>query len=343
MTSVILIIDGKPVDLPGDKAWSLTVSNKPDAVTPAPEQDLAAAIAAAKPGDTVYVGGRYKSKSITVTTPGLKIKPVAPTHIEFDPQGQKDAALFVLDKAKGFEVEDITVSGPAKSDAASYVVRCEGAEDVLIERVKTVTSPAGGMGIAFVRGVTRLDVIDCETPATTVYSLYASAPSGMLVNKNITVRRCKWGKSDSHNMRVYGVKDLVIEDCSFKNPDSASGRQCIKVMNGENVSIRSTNFDGTTRFGRDVNDPSSYALKNCVIQDCNFTDWTRVDPTGGNAVTYQRCKVHSNGDNFVFHLFDKVVLENIDAKYQTGTGGRFANSSKLIVAHKDVTFNGKPI
>lgn len=337
--SLTLVINGTVTQLPTDKAWSLSYA--PDAPKPAPMTDLAAAIAAAKPGDRIILDKNiaYNSKAIRVTTPDLTIVGNG-ARISFDPQGAKDAALFVLDKTKGFAVTDITVSGPAKSSAASYVVRCENAEYVFIERVKTVATPDGGMGIVFCRGVTRLDVFGCSTEKTTVYSMYCSAPGGELINRNITVRRCVWGPSESHNMRVYGVKNLVIEESMFNNPRSPSGRQCIKVMNGENVSIKRTDFYGTTRFGRDVNDPSSYSLKNCVIEDCNFTDWTRTDP--GADVLYRNCKINVNSSGFCFHLFDRTSFDGVTATY-TGTGGRFSNSSKHIAAIKDCTFNGKPV
>lgn len=339
--SITLTINGTSQTFPADKPLSVQLAYAPDPQKPSPVADLSTAIAAAKPGDTIYVGGSYKFvKSITVKTPGLTILPVSPTHIEFDPQGAKDAALFVLDKTKGFAVTDITVSGPAKSSAASYVVRCENAEDVFIERVKTVATPDGGMGIVFCRGVTRLDVFGCSTEKTTVYSMYCSAPGGQLINQNITVRRCVWGPSESHNMRVYGVKSLLIDECFMDNLKSASGRQCLKLMSGENVTVKRTEFRGSLRAGRDVNDPQSNTLKNVLFESCTINDWARTDP--GADVRYKDCEISVDNSGFCFHLFDKTSFDGVKATY-TGTGGRFSNSSKHIAAIKNSTFNGKPV
>ena len=353
-TTTQYLLDGKPVDdlsgISGELKIIVTTTITPNVVSPKPTpqppdgivikpaKDIAVAVASAKPGDTIYLSGTYFGvKSIKVTTPGLTITSIAPTLIQFDPQNEKDAALFVLNGVEGFSLSDITVAGRAKEDAASYVVRCEGAKYVNLFKIKTVYRPTGGPGIVFVRGVDGLNVDWCSTEQTTVYSFYASAPGGALINQNINVRNCKWGPSGSHNMRCYGVKNLIIADCEFSNPKSPSGRQCIKVMNGENVAILRTNFYGTTRFGRDVNDPDTYTLKNCVIQDSGFWDWTRVDPTGGNVVTYSKCAFLVTSDSFAFHLFDKTSLENVVVEYP---GGKLSNNPKNIVSMKNVTFNG---
>jgi hypothetical protein len=335
MTNCILIIDGKPVDLPQDKPWTLTISNKPDAATPVPVKDLAAAIAAAKPGDTIYVGGNYKSKSINVTTPGLTILTVSPTHIEFDPQNEKDAALFVL-KAKGFAASDLTVSGPSKSDAATYVARCEGASSVFLGGIKTVASAAGGMGIVFCRGVDGLDVVECETERTTVFSVYASGSTN--INKKIRLIDCKFGQTESHNTRFYGVENLSILSCEMDNSASTSGRQCLKVHSGKNVSVQDCVFKGSIRLGRDVNDNPAYTLANVSIERCKIYDWCRTDP--GATVRFKDCELTVKSSGFVFHLFDATAFSGVKATYP---GGKFANNTQHIVGKVNCTFNGSPI
>lgn len=340
--SLTLTIDGVTTILPTDKPWSIAYA--PDVTPQKPRvTDLAAAIAAAKPGATIDLAGDYTSKAINVTVPGLTIRPQAneTVTIHFNAEGKKDTGLFTLRGINGFNLSDVTVIGNAKTDAASYVVRSEGASNVNLARVRTRKHADGsGSGIAVCNGVNGITLVACSTEFTTVYSFYCGGSQTELNNKNITIRNCSWGKTNSHNMRTYGVLNMLIEDCLFDNRNSKSGRQCIKVMNGENVSIKRTLFDGTTRFGRDVNDPEAYSLKNCVIEGCSFNDWTRVDKTGGNPVTYRECNVHSAGDSFVFHLFDKTILEDVTANYLEG---HLASNSKNIVAMRGVTFNGQAV
>lgn len=341
--SLTLTINGTATVLPTDKPWSLTYAPDapPQKPTPSPGvTDLAAAIANAKAGETIKLDPNYpySSKAIRVTTPGLTIVGNG-AKVLFDAEGKKDVGLFTLAGVDGFTLLDLDVIGNAKDNAASYVIRSENAKKVHASRVRTFKNSDGsGSGIAVCNGVNGIELVACSTEFTTVYSFYCGGSQTELNNKNITLKECKWGKTNSHCQRTYGVDGMLIEDTTFDNWKSASGRQGIKVMNGKDVVIRRCVFKSTTRFGADVNDPPDYTLKNVLLEDNEFKDWTRVDR--GAEVTYRNCTVTADNSGFCFHLFAPTSFDGIKATY---TRGKLANSSKNIVSMKGVTFNGQAV
>lgn len=314
-------------------AQALKLVNEPDAppVVVDPQKPLAQIIADAPAGSTITLKGEYDQHGPIAIDKNLKIIAKGATVRYSDAEDKTDTGLFTLKPSvNSFNLSGLVIIG----GKAMYAVRSENAKNITITDVKSLKASGNGAGIFIANGCENVTLEDCSTEYTTVYSFYCGGSETTLNNKNITLRRCVWGKTASHCMRTYGVDRMLIEDCAMFNPDSASGRQAIKVMNGRNITVRRTLFDGTTRFGRDVNDPESYKFENVLLEDCRFRGWTRVDSDG---VTYRNSTIVCSEDNYCLHLYGKTILENVAATYP---GGKFASNTHNIVSKKNCTFNG---
>lgn len=300
-------------------------------VTPPKPKSLRDIIEAAPDGALLLLSGEYAVIGPIQIDKKLALQ--GPARIIY--AGGIDTGLFTLTKnVKNFIARDLTVAG----GKANYVIRSDGASNIEGRNLRTVKQGSDGCGIFFGNGVDGVSLFSCETEFTTVYSFYCGGSETSLNNKNILLDHCVWGKTDSHCMRTYGVSKMEIRDCKMYNPKSASGRQCIKVMNGEDITIKRTTFDGTTRFGRDINDPPTYKLKNVLLEEIDFKDWTRTD---SDNVTYDNVSVTADNSGFCFHLFGKTVLKDVRATY-VGPNGKLASNTQNIVSKSNVTFNGQP-
>src|SRR5262245_28878436 len=101
-----------------------------------------------------------------------------------------------------------------------------------------------------------------------------------------------------HCFRAYGIRALVVDNCGFSNPNNRHGKQAMKLMDGDGASITKCLFDGSTRFGRDPNDPVTNSLKNVNISGCDFAEWVRGDPGAKFSISDSKVDAHSSGNTF---------------------------------------------
>jgi hypothetical protein len=85
------------------------------------------------------------------------------------------------------------------------------------------------------------------------------------------------GGWSEHCLRIYGAKGFMIRRGKMSNPKNVDGKQAFKLMSGDGVTIEDVVFEGSTRFGNDINDPKTNKLKNVNVTRCTFNEWVRLD------------------------------------------------------------------
>jgi hypothetical protein len=210
----------------------------------------------------------------------------------------------------------------------------------------------GGVGLFITFGCQGVNVTDSSTVRTGRYSGYSSSTT---VNADVHFIRCKFGpsklvevKDDHTNMskisehcfRGYTLQNLVIDSCTFDNSTNVDGKQAMKLMSGNGAKIINSTFLGSTRFGRDVNDPPGNTLKNVTIGGCAFTDWFRVDPGANVTIVDSNLSSHGSGSVFDLHGDARISVKNIVASYP---GGKFTNSPTSVTNLGGCSFNGATV
>lgn len=147
------------------------------------------------------------------------------------------------------------------------------------------------------------------------------------------------GGPSEHGGRAYNVTDMTMARCKFFNQNNSDGKQAFKLMSGDGARITDCSFFGSTRFGRDINDPPTYTLRNVVISRCVFGDWIRIDPGAKVVIDTATIKAHGSGNAINVMGDGHLVLTGpITAEYP---GGKLSNASnKVDASAAQVKFNG---
>jgi hypothetical protein len=150
------------------------------------------------------------------------------------------------------------------------------------------------------------------------------------------------GGPSEHCIRIYGASHCSIRIGKANNAGNKDGKQAIKVMSGDDVLIEDFKFDGSSRFGRDDNDPATYRLTNVVIRRCEFNEWVRIDPGASVVMENSVVSARTSGNVFDMHQDGKLKIKNVVSAY--AGNGRFSfHPEKIDTKAGGNTFNGKPV
>lgn len=182
----------------------------------------------------------------------------------------------------------------------------DGSKGLTVRRV--VTDGVGRYGIWGGNGSKRgnVDVLleDCKLGPCALREAEKSSGADKDTNS------LNGGAKYEHPARFYGVQNFTANRCQFINPNNA--KNSFKLMNGAGATLTDCTFDGISRWGRDVNDPSDYTLQGVTITRGQFKSMIRIDPganvTASNS-TLTKYQVEPKG---TLHLVnDKVGGQSV--------------------------------
>ncbi len=298
----------------------------------------------AKP-NTVYVlyGTVVCKKKQTIGVTGVTIRGVDSTAmLDADGAGWKENLYSFTGGASKCGFASLRVCGHDGGELCAP----NGPADFFLIDVHQESHPVhkGGAGLVNGRNLDRFVADSCTSQKQARYAIYlADVRTATLKKLNFGPCACvDPTKMSEHPIRIYGAVGLLMSDCQLSNTPNKDGKQALKLMSGDGATIINCTFTGSTRFGRDVNDPSTNMLKNVVVKSCHFTDWVKIDP-GVSDMLIDSSNVTASHSGFVFSVASGSGLKIRDTKTAyTDPSGKFS-SGNVDTSLGGNTFQGKPI